>query len=112
MVTMPFMILVNSRVLEYALTLISLLVLIVFLLSISSFYVSHLNSLHFSSILICIQNAGLKCYDQLNDINKSLETEPNDAIRIGSIFLDIEQYDDSLNDFNKSLEIEPNNARR
>src|SRR6185312_12461199 len=51
--------------------------------------------------------------DKVNNLNKSLEIEPNDAYALkvrGSVYLDLKQYDNALIDLNKSLEIEPNDA--
>jgi len=49
----------------------------------------------------------------LNDLNKSLEIEPNNTCALrgrGAVYCDLKQYNNALNNFNKLLEIEPNNA--
>ena len=53
-------------------------------------------------------------YDNaLNDLNKSLEIEPNNAFALrwrGDVYRLLGQYNNALNDLNKSLKIKSNNA--
>ena len=56
----------------------------------------------------------LKCCYQMDDLNKSLDIEPNNAwalSRRGGVYYNLKQYDNSLIDLDKSLEIEPNEMR-